>query len=409
MKTLEKFIAFFLLIVMLFSVVPFSVGATDIDVARTSVKSGDFGYKVLTDGTAEITGYTGSDETLAIPSSIDGYEVTSIGERAFYLCKDITSVTIPNSVTSIGEEAFACCLNLDEIIVDSYNKVYDSRDNCNAIIETATNTLIVGCNKTIIPNTVTCIAKNAFNYLAFYFYSITIPASVTNIEEGAFYRCESLEEIVVDSDNKIYDSRDNCNAVIETATNTLVVGCYKTVIPSSVTSIGDGAFRGMGMRFGSIEIPESVTSIGDCAFCECYSLRSITIPESVTSIGDSAFAFCSNLTSITIPRSVTSIGTSVFYRGTVVLCVYENSYAHEYAVANELDYELIDCATLLGDVDGDGFITIIDVSAVQRHIAQDILIDEDRLWCADTNKDGEISIADASQIQRYLAQYITEF
>ncbi len=430
MKILEKFIAVFLSLVMMFSVVSFSVGATGIDVAEASATSGDFEYEVLTNGTAEITGYTGSDKTLAIPSVIDGYIVTSIGKYAFYNRRSIETVvipnsvtnigknafdgsyietiTIPNSVTSIGEGVFACCLYLDKIIVDSDNKVYDSRDNCNAVIETATNTLVVGCNKTIIPDTVTCIAKNAFIYLALYFDSITIPASVTNIEEGAFYRCESLKEIVVDSDNKVYDSRDNCNAVIETETNTLVVGCYKTVIPSSVTSIGDGAFRGMGMRFTSIEIPDSVTSIGNYAFAICFYLNSVTIPDSVTSIGKNAFYNCQSLKSITIPKSVTSIGEDAFGPFLVVKYVYRNSYAHKYAELNGMSYELID-PLLLGDVDGDGFITIFDVSAVQRHIAEDVLIDEDILWCADTNKDGEISISDASQIQRYLAQYITEF
>jgi hypothetical protein len=111
----------------------------------------------------------------------------------------------------------------------------------------------------------------------------------------------------------MYDSRENCNAIIETESNTLLYGCQNTVIPNSVTSIGYEAFSG---RFGltSITIPNSVTSIGYGAFYDCDGLTSIEIPNSVTSIGNSAFAYCDGLTSVTFPQSVTSIGASAFYR-----------------------------------------------------------------------------------------------
>ena len=154
---------------------------------------------------------------------------------------------------------------------------YDSRDNCNAIIETTTNTLLAGCQKTIIPNDVTSIGDGAFVYCSG-LTSITIPNSVTSIGYEAFYNCTGLTSIT---------------------------------IPNSVTSIGDYAFQ-YCTGLTSIEIPNSVTSIGNSVFEYCTGLTSIVIPNSVTSIGDFAFYGCSGLTSVVIPNSVTSIGDYAF-------------------------------------------------------------------------------------------------
>ena len=236
--------------------------------------------------------------------------VTSIGKGAFDWCTRLTFITIPNSVTSIGGCAFRGCGNLTSIKVDRGNPKYDSRNNCNAIIETATNTIIAGCSNTIIPYSVTSIGEYAFfgsNKLT----SITILNSITSIGNGAFGGCNNLTSIIVDKNNPIYDSRNNCNAIIETATNTLIAGCSNTIIPNSVTSIGNSAFEYCN-KLKSITIPNSVTSIGNSAFYDCENLTSITIPNSVTSIGNSAFYDCDKLTSITIPNSVTSIGNSAF-------------------------------------------------------------------------------------------------
>ena len=238
------------------------------------------------------------------------YSVISIGEGAFMECSSLTSVEIPYSVTSIGINAFANCTSLTSIVVDAGNSKYDSRNGCNAIIETASNTLIAGCQNTIIPNNVTSIGDYAFNWCVS-LTSIEIPNSVTSIGEWAFGDCESLTSIVVDSGNTKYDSRNGCNAIIETASNTLIAGCQNTIIPNSVTSIGEWAFNGC-TSLTSIKIPNSVTSIGDNAFNSCTGLTSVIIGNSVTSIGYGAFAYCSSLTSIEIPNSVTSIGGDAF-------------------------------------------------------------------------------------------------
>ena len=305
--------------------------------------------------------------------------VTSVGVGAFWDCSSLTSITIPESVTSIGVLAFSDCIDLISIVVEEGNAIYDSREGCNAIIETSSNTLVSGCSTTIIPNTVTSIRSYAFNGCsnlasitipegvtsigggAFRFCSsltsiilpegvtsiggsaffgcssltsitipegvtsiggsafsgcssltsITIPESVTSIGVLAFSDCIDLISIVVEEGNAIYDSREGCNAIIETSSNTLVSGCSTTIIPNTVTSIGFGAFDGC-MRLTSINIPGSVTSIGSYAFKDCVCLTSINLPESVTSIGGNAFSACSSLTSITIPEGVTSIGDNAF-------------------------------------------------------------------------------------------------
>ena len=159
-----------------------------------------------------------------------------------------------------------------------------------------------------IPNSVTSIGESAFSYCSG-LTSITIPYSVTSIGSNAFAFCSGLTSINVESGNTKYDSRNSCNAIIEKATNTLIQGCKTTVIPNSVTSIGESAFSGCSLT--SITIPNSVTSIGRQAFIES-GLTSITIPNSVTSIGREAFKR-SGLTSITIPNSVTTISEYLFY------------------------------------------------------------------------------------------------
>ena len=205
--------------------------------------------------------------SVTIPNS-----VKYIGDYAFYGCSSLTSLTIPNSVKYI-DEAFWGCYGLTSIEVESGNPNYDSRNNCNAIIETSTNTLIVGCKNTIIPNSVTSIVYYAF-YGCSGLTSVTIPNSVKYISNYAFQNCSGLTSIEVESGNPNYDSRNNCNAIIETSTNTLIAGCKNTIIPNSVKKIGEYAFYG------------------------CSGLTSLTIPNSVKNIGEYAFYGCSGLTSL---------------------------------------------------------------------------------------------------------------
>ena len=402
-------------------------------------QSGNLYYEKNSDGTVTVTykeapssdypNYPNLSGNLNIPERAYyggvSYLVSSINAYAFMGCTGLTSVTIPKSVTSIGGSAFYGCTGLTSIVVVSGNPKYDSRNNCNAIIETATNTLVYGCKNTTIPNSVTSIGNSAFNgctgltevtipnsvttiggnafsgctgltevtipnsvttidketfkgctglkevtipnsvttigYGAFSgctgltevtipnsvktigidafrgctgLTEVTIPNSVTTIGNSAFSGCTGLTEvaignsvttigeyafsmcwglnsIVVNSGNTKYDSRNNCNAIIETATNTLISGCKTTIIPNSVTTIGNSAFSGC-TGLTEVTIPNSVKTIGGNAFSSCTGLTEVTIPNSVTTIGYGAFSHCTGLTEVTIGNSVTSIGSYAF-------------------------------------------------------------------------------------------------
>ncbi len=304
--------------------------------------------------------------SVTIPNS-----VTSIGDDAFNGCGSLASITIPSSVTSIGSGAFEGCRSLTSLVVEEGNPQYDSRDDCNAIINTTNNILIAGCQNTVIPSDVTSIGDGAFNgcgdltsitipssvtsigrnafYLctsltsinipssvtsiggnAFYFCtsltSINIPSSVTSIGESITSDCVSLTSIVVEEGNPQYDSRDNCNAIIDKDENKLIAGCKNTVIPSSVTTIGEKAFQGQPMT-------------------------SIVIPGSVTALEYRAFAFCSDLTDVyCLAENVPSTDPDAFYRlsyETATLYVLPTSVEKYKAAApwkNFGNIEILKCA-----------------------------------------------------------------
>lgn len=226
--------------------------------------------------TVTITKYTGTESTVILPSTISSWPVTKVGEDALKDNTTITSVTIPDSVTEIGANAFADCTNLTSVnYAGDWSKL--TIQSGNPAVQDAANELLFDFKFT--PDN-TAVIVNSYNGTA---ADVTIPSRykgkpVTTIGHAAFF-----------------------NSAVTSVT-----------IPDSVTSIDDNAF-GFCSQLTNISIPNSVTSIGFSAFAHCTSLKSITLPSSLSFISGSLFSGCSQLTTIHIPDSVLSIQSYAFY------------------------------------------------------------------------------------------------
>ncbi len=280
--------------------------------------------------------------------------VKSIGDAAFEGCENLENIRLASSVESISETAFAQCVNLSVIKVAEWNEVYHSSGNC--LIETATRTLVTGCNTSVIP--LDGSVKKIGNY-AFWnrqtLNEVSIPNGLTEIGAYAFYGCAELKKISCGSalitigeyafancgltDIVLPDSLENINekafskAFIQKVTAPACVFKYlkcetaiitggdvvkgdfsqtkSVTIREGVTGIGEGAFSGC-TNLQSVSLPTSLTTIGDSAFIGC-GLTYITLPRNLATIGNEAFKYCTKLRTIVIPDNVTSIGDYAFY------------------------------------------------------------------------------------------------
>lgn len=230
--------------------------------------------------------------SITIPNS-----VTIIGQRAFSGCSGITSFTIPNGLTSIENNTFSYCTNLSSVTIPN---------NVKSIGDYAFQSCY-SLNSVIIPNSVASIGTCSFiwcNSLT----SIIIPNSVTKIGERAFGSCQKLTSIIVEQENSHYDSRDNCNAIIETSSNTLIMGCKNTVIPNNVINIEKWAFAD-AIVFGSITIPNSVTNIGDNCFWGCSLYEVTSLNHTPPTIYSNTFTSYPTFTTLKVP-----IGSKTAYQ-----------------------------------------------------------------------------------------------
>ena len=271
----------------------------DEDGANATWKLDENGVLTIS-GTGAIKEDAFSRSSLSIKEVVIKEEITEIGSRAFQNCEQIQTVTLPESLTTleegtffgcsglkkitipkncvtIGEDAFYCCSGLEEISVEDGNPVFDSRGNCKALIDSKSNTLLLGGKNSVVPDGVTAIAEYAFAYTGI--TEITIPDSVIRIDECAFYTCTQLKSVV---------------------------------LPKNVTSIENDVFRYCS-NLENVKLPEGLKTIGAGAFSGCSSLQTVTIPAAVDAIGLTAFYACKSLTEIVIPKGVTKISNRCFY------------------------------------------------------------------------------------------------
>ena len=200
-------------------------------------------------------------------------DIKSIGIFAFMYCINLKKITLPVTVEKIYSETFEGCVNLESITVDKDNKVYDSRENCNAIIETATNKIIRGCKNTVIPHSVKKIGRRSFSGCGI--ERIEIPNNITTIERIAFLGCSNLKEVI---------------------------------LSNRLKSIKSNTFNDCS-NLGKIVLPNSVQRIGHYAFWYCENLKSIVMPKNLKTICEGAFEYCKNLRELEIPKSVEYLGS----------------------------------------------------------------------------------------------------
>ena len=391
----------------------------DDDVVSTNTTEGVQLYFQVTSAaakTCEVVGCaTGVTGTVTIPSTVNGMSVTSIGYRAFYegnYQHEISGVVIPNSITTIGNSAFYYCdvltsVQLPATITSIGNYAFYHCDKIPSInlpssLRTIGNYAFGYCEDatvTSLPNGLQSIGRWAFVGCKGS-TSLTIPASVTSIGGAAFCNWTNLASITVAAGNSVYSSPSGCNAIIETASHTLVQGCKNTVIPSNVETIGYGAFNSHE-NLTSITLPSSLVIIDTLAFNNT-GLTSITIPASVRVINNSAFRYCDNLTSITSEiKTPLGIPDDVFSHRAEVADPYEaatlyvpygtrQQYMETDGWKNFAHIVELEGGQVKGDVNNDKLVDGVDLVALVNIILEKIA----KTSGADVNGDGKVNGVD---------------
>ncbi|MBQ0142713.1 MAG: leucine-rich repeat domain-containing protein [Prevotellaceae bacterium] len=283
----------------------FTLIATFTNAFAEKFELGGINYEISSTNSSEVIVVSGNSKykgNVTIPSEINylgkTYSVISIGESAFKSCSELSSIALPNSVTTIEDYAFWFCSNLESVELST------SLTSIGSWVFSGTSKL----KNISLPASLKSIKSNAFNNSGF--KTIFIPENVVDIQGNVFVGCKDLSSIEVDENNKVYDSHDNCSAIIKSST--LISGCKSTTIPSDITTIGESAFESCS-ELVSIIIPNSVTAIEDNAFRFCSNLESVELSTSLTSIGSWVFSGTSKLYNIVLPSSVNEIKNYAFY------------------------------------------------------------------------------------------------
>lgn len=414
---------FLIFAVVVATIIPVTVSAYDF-------MEGDLAYNVNADGTTvsvtyayqEGLAYQDLTTPVVIPSEVihDGvtYPVTAIGDFAFCWCTDLPAVTIPESVTVIGMNAFYCCYALEEIyipknvslidedafswargltkiVVDPANTTYDSRNNCNAIIETSKNSLIAGCNNTVIPSTVKDIAYYAFSGRTF--TEFTIGEGVETIGESAFMNCRYLKSITLPNTLKSigFWSFGNCIAL------------ERVDFSTSLESIGEGGFRNCSELREAV-LPNSLKSIETGAFYKA-GIKGLVLGSGITSMAEDAFLYCDSLKeviSLIAEPTAEMAGTWTFFTKETenrILYVPKGTKGTYESFPNWVGYfsDVVEMSGAAGDVNNDNVVNTGDVSAVYS-----VVLGSNNNYykhhMSDLNGDGVVNTGDVSTLYRFI-------
>ena len=294
--------------------------------AVSAETSGDYEYS-LEDGRATVTGYTGTDSVLTVPSSLGGCPVTAVGESAFAGCYDLVSVTLSEGITDIGDSAFFNCTALTSVTLpESLVRVNaDAFCGCTALeaitlpknVAALTGNPFSGCASltaiTVASGNSALEVRNGLLYnragpvLACWPQGLaagvcTVPDGTAAIGTGAFFLCEDVTAVVLP---------DSVTAVGDDAFR-YCLGMTSVRLPAGITALGRSAFEGCG-NLTEITLPQGITAIEPWLLRDCDSLTAVTVPEGVRSIGMDAFEGCDSLARVILPRGLTDVGIFAFY------------------------------------------------------------------------------------------------
>ena len=389
-----------------------AIGLMQVQAAQTTynytVGNSTYTYTILTDDTIKITKYKGTDESIVIPSEIDGKKVTVIGSSAFYgfkslknieipdgitsienyafcQCWSITSLSVPESVTSIGTGAFRFCGDLKEIKLPSNLTVLsDSLFGADANLEYITfgdaektdtviipetvqkigNYVFMNCEKIKnikLPSNLKIIGKTCFQG-CISLTGLFIPQSVESIGGGIFGDCDALQSVEIEDENNNFIFKDGIlydvkNGILVSAVNSLIP--EKVIVDECTKTIDYSAFADCNNLY-EIEIPQGVVNIGEKAFARLDNLKNIDIPDSVTNITTLAFYRCNGLVSVQVPGSVTAIKNGTFRECNNLKKVILNE-----GITGIEQYAFYDCE-LLEEISIPGTVTTVGNSAFYR-------------------------------------------
>ncbi len=396
-------------------------GATETESTKTGAAYSTLPFEkaVVKEGITELDNYAfaycKSLEEISLPDTLE-----ILNAFMFSGCEKLKSVTVPKNVSFVGTMMFDKCYALEELIVDPENKVFDSRDNCNAIVNTETNCIRVAIRTTTFSKTVTAIGGGSYSG-APGVVEIVMPDTITDIFGDPFMACNELETVVLSPSLKEVGMNDfaDCSSLknvtipngIKSISPYAFLRCTsleKISIPASVKGVYQSAFSGC-KALKEVEFKSGVEELGSFAFSDCTSLENVILPASVKVIGPHAFRGCTELKKVSIYNSECEISD---YAETIpddtVIYGFAGSTAEAYAKKYKREFKtLTEPMYSIGDVDLDGYVSIMDATEIQMVIAKKKVYKSAKAEeLADVDSDGVVSVLDATEIQMQIAGLI---